>query len=244
MVRRLETIATSSGDGVAMPYWVYGSRRVGDPLGLQPQQLQEADPLFIDAESEQEAIAEAIEAGLLVNDVEHVISPLQQPSQSRSKPQPAAGTEGRKKSPSQLADAQTAQIGSLSALRESPERTGPYVPEQAARVDYPAMPGYEIISALGRGGMGVVYQTRQVSADPLVDLKRILAATHETEADLARFHAASQAVARLQHPNIVQIFEVGEHNGLPFFSLEFCPGGSLEKKLAGTPLPPAEAARF
>jgi serine/threonine-protein kinase len=61
---------------------------------------------------------------------------------------------------------------------------------------------------------------------------------------LARFRTEAEAVARLQHPNVVQIHEVGEHGGLPFFLLEFCAGGSLEKKLAGTPLPPQEAARL
>src|SRR5262245_10645412 len=98
------------------------STTVGDPLGLQPQQLQEADPHFIEAESEKEAIAEATEAGLIVNEVEHVLSPQQKPSQPRSKPQPAVGPEGRKKSPYPLADAETAQIGSQSAPRECPER--------------------------------------------------------------------------------------------------------------------------
>jgi serine/threonine-protein kinase len=65
---------------------------------------------------------------------------------------------------------------------------------------------------------------------------------HAGEAEQARFRREAEAIARLQHPNIVQIHEVGEHDGRPFFPLEFCPGGSLEQKLAGTPLPPAEAA--
>src|SRR5262249_19072581 len=56
------------------------------------------------------------------------------------------------------------------------------------------------------------------------------------------FRTEAESIARLQHPHIVQIFEVGNHQGLPFFSLEFCPGGSLDKKLAGTPMPPGEAA--
>src|SRR5438445_9090907 len=70
----------------------------------------------------------------------------------------------------------------------------------------------------------------------------ILACGHADEAELARFRTEAQAVARLQHPNIVQIHEVGDHNSLPYFSLEFCAGGSLEKKLNRAPLPAKEAA--
>jgi serine/threonine-protein kinase len=105
-----------------------------------------------------------------------------------------------------------------------------------------SVPGYEILGELGRGGMGVVYQARQVKLNRLVALKMILAGGHAGAEELARFTTEAQAIARLQHPHIVQIHEVGEHHGRPFFSLEFCPGGSLEKKLAGTPLPPTEAA--
>src|SRR5437899_7192942 len=72
----------------------------------------------------------------------------------------------------------------------------------------------------------------------------ILSGSHAGSAELARFQTEAEAVARLQHPNIVQVHEVGEHEGKPFFSLEFCPGGSLDKKLNGTPLPPREAARL
>jgi WD40 repeat protein len=103
-------------------------------------------------------------------------------------------------------------------------------------------PGYAVLGELGRGGMGVVYKARQVNADRLVALKMILAGGHAEPDELSRFRTEAEAIARLQHPHVVQVFEVGEHNGLPFFSLEFCPGGSLDKKLAGTPLPPHEAA--
>jgi predicted Ser/Thr protein kinase len=104
--------------------------------------------------------------------------------------------------------------------------------------------GYEILGTLGRGAMGVVYKARQRGLRRIVALKMILSGGHASEHDIARFQVEAEAIAQLQHPGIVQIYEVGEEDGRPFFSLEFVDGGSLQKKIAGTPQPPAEAARM
>jgi tetratricopeptide (TPR) repeat protein len=90
--------------------------------------------------------------------------------------------------------------------------------------------------------MGVVYKARQAGLNRVVALKMILTGPFAGPAELARFQREAEAVARLQHPNVVQVYEVGEHLGRPFLALEYVAGGSLERRLAGTPQAPAAGA--
>lgn len=106
------------------------------------------------------------------------------------------------------------------------------------------MGGYELIQELGRGGMGVVYRARQAGLDREVAVKMVLRGQLASAADNQRFRAEAEAVARLDHPNIVPVYEVGELEGRPFFSMKYVAGRTLTQLLAERPLPAREAARI
>ncbi len=103
------------------------------------------------------------------------------------------------------------------------------------------LPGYELLEELGQGGMGIVYKARQLSLDRIVALKMLRTSGRDRD-DLVRFRTEAEAVGRLAHPGIVQIYEVGESDGQPFLSLEYVPGGSLDSYLGNKPLVAHHAA--
>jgi serine/threonine-protein kinase len=105
----------------------------------------------------------------------------------------------------------------------------------------PEVPGYDVEGVLGRGGVGVVYKARHLRLKRPVALKMLLVGACATPAERERFLREAEAVAGLRHPNIVQVHDVGEHEGRPYFTMEYVEGGSLAQKLAGAPQPAREA---
>ncbi len=108
----------------------------------------------------------------------------------------------------------------------------------------PAVPGYELYEVLGSGGMGIVYKARQKAVNRIVALKVVLAGRHCSVSDLVGFRKEAETVARLRHPNVIQIYEVAQHDGRPFLALEYVDGGSLSQSLTGNPVSPSKAAAF
>jgi serine/threonine protein kinase len=145
------------------------------------------------------------------------------------------------------ADSHAPAASPLSQSIDSESPTCPLISprlSQRTPAPLPVIDGYDILGILGRGGMGVVYQARQTKLNRLVALKMVLAGKHAHPEHLARFCNEADAVARLQHPHIVQIYDINEHDGLPYFCLEYVAGGSLDKKLNGIPLQPRRAAHL
>lgn len=168
---------------------------------------------------------------------------------STDTPQASQSPNTQSDTKSETRDGVTGAWDAQATRAESPENSnatanftaGP-VGRRASAVLQTSLGGYEIMGELGRGGMGVVYKAHQRGLNRTVALKMVLAGGHASEEQLKRFLAEARAVAHLQHPNIVQVFDIGENEGLPFFSLEFVDGEPLSRKLAKQPQPPKEAA--
>jgi serine/threonine-protein kinase len=125
-------------------------------------------------------------------------------------------------------------------------------PASGSGASVPALPGhgpvpelfgkFRLLHLLGRGGMGVVYKALEVPLDRVVALKMVLAGAYAEPQELARFQVEARAVARLDHPNVVRIFEAGDCDGLPYFSMELVEGGTLAQRVKDWPFAPHEAA--
>jgi serine/threonine protein kinase len=137
--------------------------------------------------------------------------------------------------------------GPTTATRGDGDPAGDNTPTETGEegpVAWPTIPGYEVFGELGRGGMGVVYLARQAVLNRRVAIKMIRAGDQASERELKRFQSEAETIARLQHPNIVQIYEVASHGGLPYLALELAARGSLASRLTGEPLNPTASAEL
>jgi eukaryotic-like serine/threonine-protein kinase len=127
----------------------------------------------------------------------------------------------------------------LAAIFPGAESTFPRAAKEKRSVgpsgELPKIPGYEVEGVLGHGGMGVVYKAKHLKLNRQVALKMLIYGSAATPLELARFQREAEAVAALRHPQIIQIYDVGEADGRPYYTMEFVEGGSLSKKLAGKP---------
>ncbi len=126
------------------------------------------------------------------------------------------------------------------STRAAVPRTGP---EESVIRPMPKQIGdYDILAEAGRGGMGVVYKARHRGLQRLAAVKMVLSGEFASPAQEVRFRLEAELAARVQHPNIVQVYEIGSFEGRPFLALEWVEGGSLANRLSGVPWSPLEAA--
>jgi serine/threonine-protein kinase len=119
--------------------------------------------------------------------------------------------------------------------RPDPSRDAGLRAPPSPEVELPRIPGYAFEAVLGRGGMGIVYKARHLRLNRTVAIKMLLAGAYAGPLERERFLKEAEAVAGLRHPGIVQVHDMGEHDGRPYFTMEYVEGGSLAQKLMGTP---------
>lgn len=142
-----------------------------------------------------------------------------------------------------LAEQMASEVRSASRASDEHATTAPGEATPAASQAALQIAGdYELYEELGRGGMGIVYKARQRSLNRVVAIKRLLASSLATLQNQARFRAEAEAAAKLNHPHIVSVFEVGSLDGQPYFSMQYVEGATLSERLAAGPMPPREAA--
>jgi serine/threonine-protein kinase len=133
----------------------------------------------------------------------------------------------------------------IDALFPNPSGPGPSAPISVPDATaLPRVPGYEVEAVLGRGGMGVVFRARHLRLGRTVALKMALAGAYAGPRERERFRREAETMAGLRHPNVVQVYDVGDADGRPYFTMEFVEGGSLAHQLAGTPQPARQAAQL
>jgi serine/threonine-protein kinase len=173
--------------------------------------------------------------------------PVQGPSAATGEPTEVGtrGPAGPATAVTEGIDGATASVPGGTTAMLDPTRTEP-APGERRRgrgpASFPTVPGYEILEEVGRGGMGVVYRAHHKRMDIPVALKMVLAGAHASDDQLARFEDEARVLAQHRHPNIVQIHNVDEHDGLPYIALEYVPGGTLAGLIAGKPMDPKVAA--
>jgi serine/threonine protein kinase len=164
---------------------------------------------------------------------------------------PSPPPTGQKPAEKSIADAATDPHSGWTGSATAPTDSASAVPtvcsadsDNTPVIPRLEIPGYEILREIGRGGMGVVFQARQVKLERMVALKMIRGYLDADAAERERFLREAQALARMQHPNIVQVFDVGEHNSQPYYASELVSGGNLARYIAGQPQPARLAARL
>ena len=136
-----------------------------------------------------------------------------------------------------------------SQLRQLEEELDRWLPSGDANVHgaamdshFPAIPGYEVLGELGRGGMGVVFKARDLRLKRFVAIKTMLTGVYSTQSERVRFHREAESFAAIEHPSIVLLFEFGDVGGAPYFAMELIEGGTLQDRIARTRLTPRESA--